>query len=253
MERRVDSAAKVAKLKTELLFVDAEAKRTAALRKQEDELRKFQLTKHFALAKAKMEAITKIEDGESTIDDRKDVLPSDVIDNKDLLNEYLITQASSMANTSLSTMETHVEFSPELPGYGPKDEPKIETSFNPRFNQNLTQEAAKVFSVVAPRYPSALNPFSADYVTFSTPKNVSPTCAPESRSTEVVRDQIVISSHHSSDDTLERLADKLSQKQARNLLPLPEPEVFRGDMIHFPIWQKSFDAIIETGTDNTLQ
>ena len=195
-------------------------------RKQEDELRKFQLTKQLALAKAEMEAITKIEDGESTIDDRKeDVLPADVIDNKDLLNEYLITQASSIANTSLSTMETHVEFSPERPEYGPKDEPKIETSFNPRLNQNLTQEAAKVFSVVAPRYPSALNPFSADHVTFSTPKNVSPTCAPESRSTEVVRGQIVNSSHHSSDDTLERLADKLSQKQARDLLPLPEPEV----------------------------
>lgn len=198
LERRVDSAAKFAKLKTELLFVDAEATRTAALRKQEDELRKFQLTKQLALAKAEMEAITKIEDGESTIDDRKeDVLPADVIDNKDLLNEYLITQASSIANTSLSTMETHVEFSPELPEYGPKDEPKIETSFNPRFNQNLTQEAAKVFSVVAPRYPSALNPFSADYVTFSTPKNVSPTCVTERRSTEVVCDQIVNSSHHS--------------------------------------------------------
>ena len=87
---------------------------------QEDELRKFQLTKQLALAKAEMEAITKIEDGESTIDDRKeDVLPADVIDNKDLLNEYLITQASSIANTSLSTMETHVEFSPEVPEYGP--------------------------------------------------------------------------------------------------------------------------------------
>lgn len=254
LERRVDSAAKVAKLKTELLFVDAEAKRTAALRKQEDKLRKFQLTKQLALAKGEMEAITKIEDGESTIDDRKeDVLPADVIDNKDLLNEYLIAQASSIANTSLSTKETHVEFSPELPEYDPKDKPKIETSFNPRFNQNLTQEAAKVFSVVAPRYSSALNPFSADYVTFSTPKNVSPTCAPESRSTEVVCGQIVNSSHHSSDDTLERLADKLSQKQARDLLPLPEPEVFRGDMTHFPIWQKSFDAIIERGTDNILQ
>lgn len=113
LERRVDSAAKVAKLKTELLFVDAEAKRTAALRKQEDKLRKFQPTKQLALAKGEMEAITKIEDGESTIDDRKeDVLPADVIDNKDLLNEYLIAQASSIANTSLSTMETHVEFSP---------------------------------------------------------------------------------------------------------------------------------------------
>ncbi|XP_078356465.1 uncharacterized protein LOC144641315, partial [Oculina patagonica] len=98
LERKVDSAAKVAKLKTDYCrccmlstFVDAEVERTAALKRQEDELRKFQLTKKLALAKAEMDAITKIEESESVIsdEDRKDVLPVDVIDNRDLLNEYL--------------------------------------------------------------------------------------------------------------------------------------------------------------------
>lgn len=46
----VDSAAKVEEWKAELLFVDAEAKRIAARKAQEDELRKSRLSKQLALA-----------------------------------------------------------------------------------------------------------------------------------------------------------------------------------------------------------
>ncbi|KAL9951042.1 hypothetical protein ACROYT_G043634 [Oculina patagonica] len=209
LERKVDSAAKADLLNVNnayyydnsycrccmlSTFVDVEVERTAALKRQEDELRKFQLTKKLALAKAEMDAITKIEESESVIsdEDRKDVLPVDVIDNRDLLNEYLITQASSVSDASLSTMETLVGLSPELPEPNPKEEPKSETPFSPRFNQSVTREVPKNSSV-----------------TFSTPKNALPTRAPPpaSRSTEVVRDQSVNSPHNASGDTLERLAD----------------------------------------------
>ena len=127
LERRVDSAAKVAKLERELLFVDAEVKRIAALTEQEDELRKLQLAKQCALAEAEMQVPTKTEDGKSTISDpTENILPADVIDNKDLLNEYLITQASSVTGASRSTMETRVDLPPELPASDSKDESRFD-------------------------------------------------------------------------------------------------------------------------------
>ena len=39
----------------------------------------------------------------------------------------------------------------------------------------------------------------------------------------------------------------------RELLPLPEPEIFRGDMINYPTWKKSFETIIERRTDSAPQ
>ena len=45
---------------------------------------------------------------------------------------------------------------------------------------------------------------------------------------------------------LNKLADLLSDR--REHLPRMEPEVFHGDLLSFPVWVKSFDAIIEGHT-----
>ncbi len=53
------------------------------------------------------------------------------------------------------------------------------------------------------------------------------------------------------DDTaglLHKLADLLSNR--RDNLPRMEPEVFTGELLRFPVWIKSFDAIIESHTDS---
>ena len=57
LERKADMAAKVAKLETELIFADAEARKSAALKEHEEELKKLKLTKKLALAKAEMDAV----------------------------------------------------------------------------------------------------------------------------------------------------------------------------------------------------
>ena len=114
MGRKVDVAAQVAKLKTELMFVDAEAKRTAALKEQQEQLRKFKLTKQLALAQAEMETITRVEDDASTISDLKEDLLPDLIGKSDLLNDYIVKQASSVSNVSLPTVNTTVHSAAEL-------------------------------------------------------------------------------------------------------------------------------------------
>ena len=64
MAKRTAIAANVARLKTELEFADAEAQETRALKDQEDELKRFKLSKEMALTKAEMEALIKNEGDE---------------------------------------------------------------------------------------------------------------------------------------------------------------------------------------------
>ena len=57
-----------------------------------------------------------------------------------------------------------------------------------------------------------------------------------------------------ADDTanlLHKLADLLSSK--RDNMPRMEPEVFTGELLRFPVWIKSFEAIIESHTDSSSE
>ena len=98
-------AANVARLKTELEFADAEAQKTRALKEQEDELKRFKLTKELAVAKAEMEALIENEGDEVVARER---LP-DEIDTDYVLQNYLKTQPSSVTNVDNLTVETNVE------------------------------------------------------------------------------------------------------------------------------------------------
>ena len=49
---------------------------------------------------------------------------------------------------------------------------------------------------------------------------------------------------------MRRLADSLTQRQDRDSLPRPEPEVFTGNPLRYPNWIKSFETFIERKTQN---
>ena len=223
LQRKVDVAALVAKLKTELMFVDAEAKRTVALIEQEEQLRKFKLTKESALAQAEMEAITRVEDDASTNSDLKEVLLPELIGKSDLLNDYIATQASSASNVSLPMVDTTVHSAAELQPLPSEHVSNNEPQFSFQNNQILPSEIERD-PVAVSRHPSTFNPFSPAYVPVSTPENV-----PLKRATPDVQPKQIVSdqgggSSSSNSDTLKRLADLLSQKNSRELLPrAPRP------------------------------
>ena len=52
------------------------------------------------------------------------------------------------------------------------------------------------------------------------------------------------------EDLMRRLADLLTQRQDRDSLPRPEPEVFTGNPLRYPNWIKSFETLIERKTQN---
>ena len=50
------------------------------------------------------------------------------------------------------------------------------------------------------------------------------------------------------ENVITKLADVLTQQQDRDSLPCPEPEVFKGDLLRYPMWIKSFETFIERKT-----
>ena len=199
-----------------------------------------------------MEAITRVEDDASTISDLKEDLLPEIIGKSDLLNDYIVTQASSVSNVSLPIVNTTVHSAAELKPIATEHVPKNEQQLNFQNKQILPSKIERD-PVAVSRHPSTFNPFSPAYVPVSTAENVPWTRATrDAQPKQIVPDQGGGSSI-SNCETLERLADLLSQKNSRELLPLPEPETFRGDLIHYPTWQKSFDTIIERRTDSASQ
>ena len=251
IDKKTETAVKLAKIKTELNFAEGEAAKVA-------ELKKFKLTKELAIAQAEMNAITKVEESELGLNDGNDraILPG-FITKDDLLQNYLVTQASSVAIDSPSTVQTGLTETknPLLPTTSfpiakslenDQLEPRIEDSNNPGF------------PVI--NYPSSLNPFAQEYVALSTPEKAERTSLPIAQCKQSTPNSIGLnfdqsenSPNRTTGDVLERLADLMTQRYARESLPLPEPETFKGDLLHYPSWRKSFDTIVEKRTDSPSQ
>ena len=172
LARRSAIAANVARLKTELEFADAEARKTTTLKEYEDELRRFKLTKELALAKAEMEALIKTE-----ADGSKD-LPQE-FDRNYVLENYLQAQALSVSNTAgNSTVVTHVESTDEPLKEDPsnevtpalKDEPlNTPLQFNP-INE-VTRTSAQKSMLTTPK---SLNPFAPEFEARAFPRSEEP-------------------------------------------------------------------------------
>ena len=60
------------------------------------------------------------------------------------------------------------------------------------------------------------------------------------------------SASNQNDQPLARLADLLTERRGKDKLPLPEPEIFRDDLLHFPRWIQSFETLIESQTQKTV-
>ena len=126
--------------------------------------------------------------------------------------------------------------------------------YNSQANQRQRSANPKEPTVSFLPYPPTLNPFVSVYVPASTPFHF------QSEIVDPLKKNIVhkgssdsTSPKPSSRDALERLADLLSQRRLQDSLPLPEPETFRGDLLQYPFWVKSFKTIIEDQTHKSAR
>ena len=145
----------------ELNFAEGEATKVA-------ELEKYKLTKELAIAQAEMNSITKAEErreSELGLNDGNGgaKLPG-FITKDDLLQNYLVTQASSVAIDSPSTAQIGKKETknPLLPS----------TSFPIAQSHENDQLEPRIEDSNNPGFPViTLNPFEQEYVTLSTPKS----------------------------------------------------------------------------------
>ena len=103
LQKRAKMATRAAWLEPELKFHDVESQKTAALRKQEDEIKKLHIMKELAATQAELEAVVKIE--EETFDvgliEEGPSLKDDC--SEDLLEKYLQSQIDSILHVSISS------------------------------------------------------------------------------------------------------------------------------------------------------
>ena len=185
-----------------------------------------------------------------------------MINKDELVQNYLRSQASSRTEDSISTVETYISGKSKI--VPSKSFSKIvPSSQHKQTDQKI--EIPEEPGNPAPQYPSTLNPHAHDYFTSSTPKNVQPSTRPiESssvhfqdpkpkgmRSTLKMKERL--HSHRPAVTYLSGLADLMTQCHARKLLPLPEPETFSRELLHYPTWKKSFNTIVERRTDSSSQ
>ena len=93
-----------------------------------------------------------------------------------------------------------------------------------------------------------LNPFVPQFFTSVIPAGEPPArIIPDARLNFPGSDS---STHSASagEELIQRLADLIAQRQDRESLPRPEPEVFTGNPLRYPIWKKSFETFIERKT-----
>ena len=164
IDRKKDTAVKVAKLKTELNFANDEAAKIA-------ELKKLRLTKELAMAEVEMKAIDQVEETQLEFTEgSEDMVCENLIEDSckdDLLQNYLESQALSVTERSISTVETNLSGKSKIVLQKPIS--KVSETVNScQDKQNEGLEGNVEPSV---QRPSSLNPFAPDYVAFSTPKN----------------------------------------------------------------------------------
>ena len=253
LAKRNAIAANVARLKTELEFADAEAQKTRALKEQEDELKRFKLTKELAVAKAEMEALIENEGDEVVA---KESLP-DEIDTNYVLQNYLKTQASSVTNVDNLTVETNVESVDRHLEENPSNNGIPVVKNEPVATPSKITPAEETISLPKQEpgipTPKSLNPFAPEFEASPFPRydpyytaDYEPYKHQEAKTSDSTRKSTV-------EDPLTRLADILSQRRLQDTLPLPEPEIFSGDLLHYPVWLKSFETIIEGQTEKVSQ
>ena len=228
IDRKVNTAASVAKLKTEIYFADGEATKIA-------ELKKFKLTKELAMADAEMNAIKKVEENELAPNgEKEDLMPHTIIRN-DLLHNYLM-QTSSVDKDGNLTMETELRDTskPSSAKASPANDQSHHNERKVPINEGTTDAGSFVT-----RHLSMLNPFALEYVTLATPKRAQFTSTPYAQCKEstpnsmgLTQDQGEGSPSQINSDNLQRLADLMTQHQAQESQPLPEPETFRDNLLH---------------------
>ena len=227
---KAEMLAKAARLGAELKFHDIESEKVAALKKQESDIKKLQMIKELAATTAEIEAVAKLED-----EDYERDLPEEE-DPYSRIHEYLQSQLSTVIdNKSSAEAVTNLE--------------NVVTTASSEINAHTNV----TFSSMPPVTIDSQQPPSKSLHPVPPPFTVKSTATPRIVNSALIHSESPTGSVNppkltADENVITKLADVLTQRQDRDSLPRPEPEVFKGDLLRYPMWIKSFETFIERKT-----
>ena len=95
LQKKAEMAAKVARLGTELRFLDVESQTAEKLRKHEDEIKRIKMMKELAATHAEIEAVKRIEEENFGSVKEDQTLPTDDC-SEEQLERYFLSQIDSI-------------------------------------------------------------------------------------------------------------------------------------------------------------
>lgn len=144
---------------------------------------------------------------------------------KELMDKYLTDQANSVSGVNVSA----------------QDQPPITSSYA---LPSVTFSPLNPFSSFCnPIYSSARSPENVLPTSiFSTP---SPAEIGANKAQHNATGPVERNVQDSVQSKLLEVAKLLAEAQGQNRLPIPEPDVFSGDFLQYPVWLKAFETLIE--------
>ena len=206
--------AKAARLGVDLKFHDIESEKVGALKRKESNVKKLQMTKKLTATTAEIEAVAKLEE-----EDYERDLPEEE-DPYGRMQEYLQSQLSTVIdNSSSAEAVSNLGNVVTTVSSGTNAHTNVTFSSMPPVTLNSQQPSSKFSHPVPP--PFTMNPTAIPGIVNSAIIHLdSPTGSvnpPKSTSDE---------------DVITKLAEVLTQRQDRDSLPRPEPEVFKGCLLY---------------------
>ena len=217
--------AKAARLNTELKFHELEREKLAVLEKQKDELKRLQIMKELAATQAEIEAVVQVENGPNSGLNITNI--SKLVEDtsaRERVEQYVKSQDVSNPYKGLPSADEGIE-------------PIVVVSDDK--GQGLTLTLTQTFDN---KLGCRQEVHQQSVISEDTFKNVS-----SGRSAPALEKVATY------EDPFSRLADLLVERQDHNKLPCPQPEVFSGDFLQYPIWIKAFKTFIKGKTKSSAE
>ena len=188
------------------------------------------MIKKLTATTAEIEAVAKLEE-----EDYERDLPEEE-DPYSRMHEYLQSQLSTVIdNSSSAEAVSHLG--------------NVVTTVSSRINAHTNV----TFSSMPPVTLNSQQPSSKFQHPVPPPFTMKPTAIPRIANSAIIHSDSPTGSVNppnstSDEDVITKLAEVLTQRQDRDSLPRPEPEVFKGDFLRYPMWIKSFEKFTERKT-----
>lgn len=236
-EKEIEHRAKMDEVQRRKMEIAREEERAKEELKALEE--NFRIKQELVKKEAQMIASIKHEeqDGEIILDEFP-VSPPLETDSKALLEKFLDDQSASISNVKVS-VSSQLPFIPAP--WTPISQPKgsITESTKPTFSplNPFTPRTGPIYT--SARTPH-VNPFSSEV-----PRMTFPSLANREKHEYGYPSPTDSNSEGQVQSKLIEVAKLLAETQNQSRLPLPEPGIFDGDLLQYPVWVKAFETLIE--------